>query len=69
MKKDYIKVEGHNNLVRDPVSGAIININSTEKKKIQTIRAQKRKEREEIQQLKNDVGEIMDLLKQLLEKR
>jgi len=70
-----IKVEGHSNLVRDPKSGAIININKDElssarSRKIQ----QKRKEREDkqlkadVETLQNEISDIKQLLTQIVEK-
>lgn len=70
-----IKVDGHSNLVRDPNSGAIININKDElssarSRKIQ----QKRKEREDkqlkadVETLQNEISDIKQLLTQIVEK-
>jgi hypothetical protein len=70
-----IKVDGHSNLVRDPKSGAIININKDElssarSRKIQ----QKRKEREDkqlkadVETLQNEISDIKQLLTQIVEK-
>lgn len=71
-----IKVEGHPNLVRDPKSGAILNINKNEiraAKKRKEIRAQRDAEFEQVKQdvaeLKNATGEILSLLKDLTEKK
>jgi hypothetical protein len=70
-----LKVKGHSNLVRDPKSGAIININKDE---ITSARARKiaraEKELEEQQlkadvlSLKNEIGDIKQLLAQIVEK-
>lgn len=70
-----LKVDGHSNLVRDPKSGAIININKDE---ITSARARKiaraEKELEEQQlkadvlSLKNEIGDIKQLLAQIVEK-
>lgn len=65
---DYIKVEGHPNLVRDRKSGVILNINRNE---LNANRIRKEKQREkdkEIEQLKNDVSEIKSMLNKLVEK-
>jgi hypothetical protein len=65
---NYIKVEGHPNLVRDKNSGAILNINKTE---IEANRIRKEREKQknkEIEQLKNDVSEIKSMLNKLVEK-
>ena len=65
---DYIKVEGHPNLVRDKNSGVILNINKSELE-ANRIRKQKQREKDnEIEQLKNDVSEIKSMLNKLVEK-
>ena len=72
---DYLKVEGHANLYRDPNTNSIINVNmseyqeyisrknikNNEQKKVQTIE-------EEVYNIKNDISEIKSLLKELLKK-
>ena len=70
-----IPVEGHNGLVRDQKTGAIININ---KEEILTARqkklARKKKEEEleelkdQVQQMNNDLSEIKELLNRLVQK-
>lgn len=63
-----LKVEGHDNLIRDVNSGAILNINKTE---VETARARKeaRKAKDkEFEDLKYEVSEIKDLLHKLIEK-
>jgi hypothetical protein len=69
---DKIKVEGHSNLYRDLNSGAIINSNvddyykymESKKKRDQLYNAV-----EEIDNLKSEMSEIKDLLKQLIEQK
>ena len=62
---DYIKVDGHDGLVRDKNTGAIINLDSS------AIEA-RRKARglssalEDINMLKNEISEIKSLLKELV---
>ncbi len=70
---DYLKVEGHANLYRDPNTNSIINTNmseyqeyisrknikNNEQQKVQTIE-------EEVYNIKNDISEIKSLLKELL---
>lgn len=72
MIMDYLKVEGHGNLVRDPKTNSIINTNmldhqeyvsrrnakSEETKKIQNIES-------EVASLKDDLNEIKNLLRSL----
>lgn len=62
-----IKVEGHENLVRDPRSGAIINM-SSEGAQHSANRARMKKEAERLNELENDVSEIKMMLKQLIER-
>jgi hypothetical protein len=71
--KEYLKVTGHNNFIRDPKTNSIINTNMSnyneylivkdiklkEDKKVQTIE-------EEVYNIKNDISEIKSLLKELL---
>ena len=70
-----VKVEGHTDLVRDIKSGAIININSTEannareRKHRQQLEQQEQRElKSDVDQLKNDMSAIKDLLTKLVEK-
>lgn len=68
MKKEYIMVEGNSSLARDPETGGIVNIN---KEEIAMAREAKRKRKQkdaEFQELKNEVGEIKELLNKLVEK-
>lgn len=73
MKREYIKVSGHSDLVRDPETNSIINknkseyneymmrknIKSEENQKVQTIE-------DEVASIKSDVNEIKSLLKELI---
>ena len=67
MMNKHIKVEGHNDLVRDRNSGAILNINRTamtaarERKKLFNDRQQ------EIENIKRDVSDIKNILMKLVE--
>lgn len=64
----YKKVEGHSDLVRDENSGAVINNNATAYQNYISLRDQKLKESQRIQNLESEVGEIKSLLKELLNK-
>lgn len=71
----FLKVSGHEGLVRDSNSHAVLNTSKEEYNNyIQTRERAKQKNRiieqqqEELQQLKNDVSEIKSLLTKLLEK-
>ncbi len=66
--KNYIPVSGNRSFARDEKTGAIVNINTEEIKEARNRKAAKNKEKEEFQQLKTEVAEIKQLLKQLVEK-
>ena len=73
MRKEYIKVSGHSDLVRDPETNSIINKNKSEyeqyimrrnlklneNQKVQTIE-------EEVANIKSDITEIKSLLRELI---
>ena len=63
-----IKVEGHANLVRDEESHAIINTDVEQYRLTMRRRQMLRTQRDEINSLKNDMGEIKTLLKELINK-
>ena len=69
---DLIKVEGHNGLMRDRNTGAILNINSSEIDRIKELRRKQREakasQEQEITQLKSDVSEIKMMLSKIVEK-
>lgn len=63
-----IPVEGNGSLARDAQTGAIININTTEINEARERKALRQKEKQELQDLKNDVADIKRLLTQLIER-
>lgn len=74
MKMEYLKVEGHNNLLRDPHTNSIINTNMTEYQQYLARRNVKNEENEKLQNLetdvsnmKNDLDEIKSLLRSLID--
>lgn len=60
---NYIKVEGHENLYRDPQTGAIINKNIPVKK---SFTKQFNTAIEDINNLKEEISEIKSLLRELI---
>ena len=67
-----MKVEGHNNLIRDESTNAILNTNSSEYNNYLSLRAKRKKGGERIdnmendlKSLKDDINEIKTLLKAL----
>jgi len=65
---DYKKVEGHSDLVRDLSSGAVINNDKTAYQNYVSLREQKLREKERLDKLENEVGEIKSLLQKLVDK-
>ena len=69
----FLKVEGHSSLVRDTATGAILNNNKTEyeeyldrKKKADAREAEISQHTEDINNIKNELSDIKQLLKQLV---
>ena len=66
---DYLKVEGHSNLMRDPNTNSIINTNMTEYQEYLLRRNTKNEENQQIQNLESDVANMkgdLDEIKSLL---
>jgi hypothetical protein len=66
---DYIKVKGHNHLIRDPQTNSIINTNMTEYKEYISKRDSKIEENQKIENLERDLDNIkcdLDEIKCLL---
>ena len=65
----YIAVDGNTDLVRDTNTGAIININTNSMKEARIRKHRLKQKDNEIKALQNDVFEMKQLLKQLVEDR
>jgi hypothetical protein len=70
---EYIKVKGHDHLIRDPKTNSIINTNMSEYNEYLSRRDSKLKENEKVNNLesdiinmKGDLNEIKNLLRSLL---
>jgi hypothetical protein len=63
-----IPVEGHPNLYRDSETNAIINCDQSEYINYLNLISSKEREKTEIENMKNEIGEMKELLKKLLEK-
>ena len=59
------RVEGHKHLFRED-SGAIVNTDTAEYLQYVKLRAERRKQREEINQIKDDISEIKSLLMEII---
>ena len=64
----YIQVEGNPSLVRDRESGAILNSDVSEIKRHKEIKRKNLLKEQELVELKEEVSELKDLVKQLVEK-
>jgi hypothetical protein len=64
----YIQVEGNPSLVRDRESGAILNSDVSEIKRQKEIKRKNLLKEQELVELKEQVSELKDLVKQLVEK-
>ena len=63
-----IPVKGNSSLARDSETGAVVNINTQEISEARDRKALKLKEKQEYNQLKNDVAEIKQMLTKLFER-
>lgn len=70
---NFLKVEGHASLVRDTATGAILNNNRTEyeeyldrKRKVEAREAEIYQHTEDINNIKNELSDIKQLLLQLV---
>ena len=61
-----IPVEGHKNLFRDEKSGAIVNTDTNGYNQYVKLRSERKKQREEIDGLKQDISEIKSLLMEII---
>ena len=63
-----IKVKDSGSLYRDEESGAILNCSDTEYDRYLKLKQQKLRESNEMDKLKNDVDELKDMMKLILNK-
>lgn len=63
-----IRVDGYSNLYRDENSGAIINCDSTAYNQYLNSISKQEIKKKELDEIKNDITEIKNLLKELLNK-
>ena len=67
MKNNFIKVKSDVSLVRDMTSDAIVNRNKSEFDKFNNLSKIKYKEKQEFNQVKTDLSEVKQELKELKE--
>jgi len=64
----YIKVEGHNGIVKDTETGMILNINKQEISAARKRKLERREKEKEFENLKNEVSDIKSMLTKIIEK-
>ncbi len=64
----YIKVKGHSNLARTGIYGSIVNINKEEIAAARKRKLERRQKEKELEDLKNEVGDIKNMLTKIIEK-
>jgi 2',3'-cyclic-nucleotide 2'-phosphodiesterase (5'-nucleotidase family) len=62
---DFIKVKGHDHLIRDPKTNSIINTNMSEYKEYISRRDLKMEEDQKVQNLESDVANMKDDLNEI----
>ena len=62
---DYIKVKGHDHLIRDPKTNAIINTNMSEYNEYLSRRNSKLKDNQKVQNLESDVANMKEDLDEI----
>lgn len=68
MSNKYVMVDGSPSYARDMETGGIININKEEIEAAREAKRRRKNKEQEFQDLKNEVGEIKELLNRLVEK-
>jgi Tfp pilus assembly protein PilN len=63
-----IPVKDHSGLYRDPKTNAILCDNQSEIDRLKEIKQARKQEKQDLENLKTEVGEIKDLLKELIQK-
>ena len=67
-KSSLIPVEGHPNFCRDKNTGAIVNTDSSSFAAYHQRNSQNKMERFEIEEMKNDISEMKEMMRQLMAK-
>ena len=64
----YLKIEGHEGYVKDPNTGVVLNVNQEEIDAAKKRRALRKQQEEDINNLKNEVSDIKNMLGKIIEK-
>ena len=65
---NYVKVKGHANLARTGLYGSIVNINKEEIAAARKRKLERRQKEKDFENLKNEVGDIKNMLNKIIEK-
>jgi hypothetical protein len=68
MARERRKIEGHSDFVKDPNTGAVLNINTTKADKARLAKKKKREKAERLEKLEGDVAQMKYMLEKLTEK-
>ena len=64
----FVKVDGHEGYVKNTETGVVLNVNKTEIEAAQKRKALKKQQEEDINNLKNEVSDIKNMLGKIIEK-
>jgi len=62
------RVENHNTLIRDLNNNAILNVDTTSIKKAKIAKNLRKSQKQEIDELKSDVGELKSMMREILDR-
>ena len=64
----FVKVEDHDQLVRDMETGAILRINNSELQRVRLAKRRQKQQITDVEELKKEVSDIKSMLQAILEK-
>ena len=64
----FVKVDGHEGYVKNTETGVVLNVNKTEIEAARKRKALKKQQEEDINNLKNEVSDIKNMLGKIIEK-
>ena len=64
----FVKVDGHEGYIKNTKTGVVLNVNKTEIEAARKRKALKKQQEEDINNLKNEVSDIKNMLGKIIEK-
>tara|TARA_Y100001937_G_C7002224_1_gene277007 strand:+ start:385 stop:606 length:222 start_codon:yes stop_codon:yes gene_type:complete len=64
----YLKIEGHEGYVKNPRTGVVLNVNKDEIEAAKRRKVLRKQQEEDINNLKNEVSDIKNMLGKIIEK-